>query len=61
MSTNIDTVRSYDAAAAEYAAEAATMPEWVAIEIDAFAAGLSGPGRELELRSGAGRSACERE
>ena len=59
MSTNIDTVRSYDAAAAEYAAEAATMPEWVAIEIDAFAAGLSGSGRVLEIGSGGGRDALE--
>jgi hypothetical protein len=29
MATNEDTVRSYDASATEYAAEAATMPEWV--------------------------------
>lgn len=36
MSTDRDTVRSYDTVAAEYAAEAAAMPEWVATEIDAL-------------------------
>ena len=35
MSTDQDTVRSYNMIAAEYAAEAAAMPEWVATEIDA--------------------------
>ncbi|TJV58533.1 MAG: class I SAM-dependent methyltransferase, partial [Mesorhizobium sp.] len=49
MSTDRDTVRSYDAVAAEYAAEAAAMPEWVAIEIDAFVTGLGGSGRVLEI------------
>ena len=48
MSTDRDTVRSYDAAAAEYAAEAAAMPTWVATEIDAFVAGL--PARVTVLR-----------
>jgi len=57
MSTDPDTVRSYDAVAAEYAAEAAAMPEWVAKEIDAFASGLGGSGRVLEIGSGGGRDA----
>lgn len=59
MNTDRDTVRSYDAAAAEYAAEAAIMPDWVAQEIDAFAARLSGAGRVLEIGSGGGRDAAE--
>ena len=58
MSTDRDTVRSYDAAAAEYAAEAAIMPDWVAQEIDAFVARLSGSGRVLEIGSGGGRDAA---
>lgn len=57
MSTDRDTVQSYDAAAAEYAAEAAAMPEWVASEIEAFVAGLGGKGRVLEIGSGGGRDA----
>jgi len=57
MSTDRDTVRSYDAVAAEYAAEAAAMPEWVAKEIDAFASGLGASGRVLEIGSGGGRDA----
>ena len=57
MSTDPDTVRSYDAVAAEYAAEAAAMPEWVAKEIDAFASGLGASGRVLEIGSGGGRDA----
>ncbi|MBB6426753.1 bifunctional 2-polyprenyl-6-hydroxyphenol methylase/3-demethylubiquinol 3-O-methyltransferase UbiG [Sphingopyxis sp. JAI128] len=57
MSTDRDTVRSYDAVAAEYAAEAAAMPEWVAAEIDAFVTGLGGSGRVLEIGSGGGRDA----
>jgi SAM-dependent methyltransferase len=57
MSTDRDTVRSYDAIAAEYAAEAAAMPGWVATEIDAFAVGLNGSGRVLEIGSGGGRDA----
>jgi SAM-dependent methyltransferase len=57
MSTDRDTVRSYDAAAAEYAAEAAAMPEWVAMEIDVFATALGGSGRVLEIGSGGGRDA----
>lgn len=57
MSTDWDTVRSYDAAAAEYAAEAAAMPGWVAIEIDAFVTELGGSGRVLEIGSGGGRDA----
>jgi SAM-dependent methyltransferase len=61
MSTDRDTVRSYDAIAAEYAAEAAAMPEWVAIEIDAFVTGLGGSGRVLEIGSGGGRDALELE
>ncbi|RWM11015.1 class I SAM-dependent methyltransferase [Mesorhizobium sp.] len=61
MSTDRDTVRSYDAVAAEYAAEAAAMPEWVAIEIDAFVTGLGGSGRVLEIGSGGGRDALELE
>lgn len=61
MSTDRDTVRSYDMAAAEYAAEAATMPAWVATEIDAFVTGLGGSGRVLEIGSGGGRDALELE
>lgn len=61
MSTDRDTVRAYDAAAAEYAAEAAAMPEWVAAEIGAFAAALGGSGRVLEIGSGGGRDARELE
>ncbi len=59
MSTDQDTVRSYDSAAAEYAAEAATMPRWVATEIDFFVTGLGGSGRVLEIGSGGGRDAFE--
>jgi SAM-dependent methyltransferase len=59
MSTDRDTVRSYDAVAAEYAAEAAAMPEWVAMEIDAFVTDLGGSGRVLEIGSGGGRDALE--
>ena len=47
--------------AAEYAAEAATMPEWVAGEIDAFVDALGGTGRILEIGSGGGRDARELE
>jgi hypothetical protein len=54
MSTDRDTVRSYDMVAAEYAAEAAAMPEWVATEIDAFVTELGGSGRVLEIGSGGG-------
>lgn len=61
MSTDRDTVRSYDAVAAEYAAEAATMPAWVAEEIDAFVTGLGCSGRVLEIGSGGGRDALELE
>jgi len=61
MSTDRDTVRSYDAAAAEYAAEAAAMPKWVAKEIDAFVTELGGSGRVLEIGSGGGRDALELE
>jgi SAM-dependent methyltransferase len=61
MSTDRDTVRSYDAVAAEYAAEAAAMPQWVATEIDAFVAALGGSGRVLEIGSGGGRDAAELE
>ncbi|MGH6693691.1 class I SAM-dependent methyltransferase [Sphingopyxis sp.] len=57
MSTDWDTVRSYDRVAADYAAEAAATPEWVATEIDAFVAGLGGSGRVLEIGSGGGRDA----
>ena len=57
MSTDRDTVRSYDEAAADYAAKAAAMPIWVAAEIDAFVAGLGGSGRVLEIGSGGGRDA----
>lgn len=57
MSTDRSTVQSYDAAAAEYAAEAEAMPEWVGKEIDAFVAGLGGAGRVLEIGSGGGRDA----
>jgi len=59
MSTDSDTIKSYDAAAAEYAAEAAAMPDWVATEIDAFVSGLGGSGRVLEIGSGGGRDALE--
>ena len=61
MGTNEDTVRSYEASAAEYAAEAATMPEWVMGEIDAFVDALGGTGRILEIGSGGGRDARELE
>jgi 2-polyprenyl-3-methyl-5-hydroxy-6-metoxy-1,4-benzoquinol methylase len=54
-------VQSYDAVAAEYAAEAAAMPGWVATEIDAFVAGLGSSGRVLEIGSGGGRDALELE
>src|SRR6188474_1853936 len=59
MATNEDTVRSYDVAATAYAAEAATMPEWVMREIDAFVDALRGTGRILEIGSGGGRDARE--
>lgn len=61
MSTDQDTVRSYDAVAAEYAAEAAAMPEWVATEIDAFVTELGDSGRVLEIGTGGGRDALELE
>jgi SAM-dependent methyltransferase len=61
MATDADTVRSYEASAAEYAVEAATMPEWVAREIDAFVDALGGTGRILEIGSGGGRDARELE
>ncbi|RXZ65240.1 class I SAM-dependent methyltransferase [Pelagerythrobacter rhizovicinus] len=61
MSTDRHTVRSYDSVAAEYAAEAAAMPRWVATEIDAFVAELGGSGRVLEIGSGGGRDALELE
>ncbi len=57
MSTDRDTIKSYDAVAAEYAAEAAAMPIWVAAEIDAFVTELGGSGRVLEIGSGGGRDA----
>jgi SAM-dependent methyltransferase len=57
MSTDRDTVRSYDKFAAQYAAEAAAMPGWVATEIDAFVSELGGSGRVLEIGSGGGRDA----
>lgn len=57
MSTDQDTVRSYDLAAEDYAAEAALMPDWVAAEIDAFASDLSPGARVLEIGSGGGRDA----
>lgn len=57
MSTDRDTIKSYDAIAAEYAAEAAAMPEWVATEIDGFVTGLGRAGRVLEIGSGGGRDA----
>ena len=59
MSTDRDTVKAYDATAADYAAEAAVMPAWVAQEIDAFVTRLSGTGRVLEIGSGGGRDALE--
>ena len=61
MVTNEDTIRAYEASAAEYAVEAATMPEWVAREIDALVAALGGAGRVLEIGSGGGRDARELE
>jgi SAM-dependent methyltransferase len=61
MSTDRDTVRSYDAVSAEYAAEAAVMPKWLATEIDAFVTDLGGSGRVLEIGSGGGRDALELE
>jgi SAM-dependent methyltransferase len=59
MGTDRDTVRSYNVDAAEYAAEAAAMPDWVATEIDAFVTALGGSGRVLEIGSGGGRDAAE--
>jgi SAM-dependent methyltransferase len=59
MGTNEETVRSYEASAAEYAAEAAAMPEWVAAEIDVFVDALGRAGRILEIGSGGGRDARE--
>jgi SAM-dependent methyltransferase len=59
MSTDRDTVRAYDATAADYAAEAAQMPGWVAKEIEAFATMLGDSGRILEIGSGGGRDALE--
>lgn len=61
MSTDQDTIRAYDANAAEYAADAAAMPDWVAAEIDAFVEALGGAGRVLEIGSGSGRDARELE
>ncbi|WP_436011010.1 class I SAM-dependent methyltransferase [Rhizobium sp. LjRoot254] len=61
MNTDRETVQSYDAVAAEYAVEAAAMPEWVATEIDAFVIELGGSGRVLEIGSGGGRDALELE
>jgi SAM-dependent methyltransferase len=61
MSTNEDTVKSYNASAVEYAEEAATMPAWVAREIDAFVDAVGGAGRILEIGSGGGRDARELE
>lgn len=61
MSTDRETVWSYDTVAAEYAAEAAVMPEWVAAEMDAFVTELDGSGRVLEIGSGGGRDALELE
>jgi SAM-dependent methyltransferase len=61
MGTDRGTVQSYDSVAAEYAAEAAAMPEWVATEIDAFVTELGGSGRVLEIGSGGGRDALELE
>lgn len=57
MSTDRDTVSAYDRAAADYAAEAAAMPAWVAAEIEAFVIALGGAGRVLEVGSGGGRDA----
>jgi len=57
MSTDRDTVQSYDSAAADYAAEASAMPHWVGTEIDAFVTALGGTGRVLEIGSGGGRDA----
>src|SRR5690349_13981930 len=57
MSTDQDTVRSYDLAAEDYAAEAANMPDWVAAEINAFAFDLGAGARVLEIDSGGGRDA----
>jgi SAM-dependent methyltransferase len=61
MGTNEETVKSYDASAAEYAAEAASMPDWVLREIAAFVEALGGTGRILEIGSGGGRDARELE
>jgi SAM-dependent methyltransferase len=61
MSTDEETVESYEASAAEYVAEAAAMPDWVMGEIDAFVNALGGTGRILEIGSGGGRDARELE
>lgn len=61
MTTDRDTVQSYNDNAAQYAAEAAEMPKWVAAEIDRFVTNLGGEGRVLEIGSGGGRDALELE
>jgi SAM-dependent methyltransferase len=61
MSTNENTVKSYDASAAVYAEEAAAIPGWVSGEIDAFVDAVGGTGRILEIGSGGGRDARELE
>jgi SAM-dependent methyltransferase len=61
MATDEETVLGYEASVAEYAAEAASMPQWVADEIEAFVAALGGTGRVLEIGSGSGRDAHELE
>ncbi|HEY0628275.1 MAG TPA: class I SAM-dependent methyltransferase [Sphingomicrobium sp.] len=57
MSTDRDTVASYDSTAAAYAAKAALGPAWVTKEIDFFVAALGHAGRVLEIGSGGGRDA----
>lgn len=57
MSTDRDTVSSYDSIAAMYAEDAAVMPEWVATEINAFVNSLNRSARVLEIGSGGGRDA----
>src|SRR4051812_39939441 len=59
MGTNEETVRSYEASAVEYAAEASAMRDWVAAEIEAFVEALGGAGRILEIGSGGGRDVRE--
>ena len=56
-----ETISAYDAAAVEYAAETAQMPDAIRADIARFARLLGGSGRVLEIGSGGGRDAREME